>query len=87
MDDATTLWELIRPELRPHLVQVNADLEKYTHTISGVLHLKQPSAQKFLCGRAFNSRYRSETRMSTVHHMLLKQRGHAMLATARARAG
>ena len=61
INDATTLWELLRPELRPALVDVGTHLEKYTHTISFVVHLKQPSEKKFLCGRVCNDRYEVRT--------------------------
>ena len=61
VNDATTLWELLRPELRPALVRVGANLEKYTHSISFVVHLKMPTEKKFLCGRVCNSRYENRT--------------------------
>ena len=61
VNDATTLWELLRPELRPALVDVGTNLEKYTHTISFVVHLKQPTEKKFLCGRVCNNRYESRS--------------------------
>ena len=61
VNDATTLWELLRPELRPTPVDVGSHLEKFTHSISYVVHLKHPSEKKFLCGRVCNNRYESKT--------------------------
>ena len=57
IDDATTLWELLRPELRPKLVQVRSELEKFVHKISCVVHLRKPNSNKFLCGHMLNHRY------------------------------
>ena len=59
IDDATTLWQLIRPELRPPRASVKTGLEQFAHTISGVVHLRQPAANKFLCGRVLSARYES----------------------------
>ena len=61
VNDATTLWELLRPELRPTPVDVGSHLEKFTHSISYVVHWKQPSEKKFLCGRVCNNRHESRT--------------------------
>ena len=57
ISDSTTLWELLKPEFRPHLVQVNSQLEKFVHKISCVVHLRKPEAKRFLCGHVLNSRY------------------------------
>ena len=61
VNDATMLWELLRPELRPTLVVVGSRLEKFAHSFSYVVHLKHPSEKKFLCGRVCNNRYESKT--------------------------
>eukprot|EP00435_Cladocopium_sp_Y103_P064869 s704_g26.t1 len=65
VDDSTTLWELLRPELRPRLMSVSAALEQHKHTISGVVHLRKPEAQRFLCGRIFNVRYERRLRATS----------------------
>eukprot|EP00435_Cladocopium_sp_Y103_P025823 s4440_g6.t1 len=65
IDDSTTLWELLRPELRPRLIPVCETLEQHKHTISGVVHLRKPEAQRFLCGRIFNVRYERKLRASS----------------------
>eukprot|EP00435_Cladocopium_sp_Y103_P061537 s1992_g23.t1 len=65
IDDSTTLWELLRPELRPKLVKVCTDLEQHKHRISGVVHLKKPEPQRFLCGRVYNSRYENRQRATS----------------------
>ena len=57
ISDSTTLWELLKPEFRPHLVQVNSQLEKFVHKVSCVVHLRKPEAKRFLCGHVLNSRY------------------------------
>ena len=78
IDDATTLWELLRPELRPKLVQVRSELEKFVHKISCVVHLRKPNSNKFLCGHMLNHRYErreggASMECPRVHSMLLKQ--------------
>eukprot|EP00435_Cladocopium_sp_Y103_P021898 s670_g5.t1 len=65
IDDSTTLWELLRPELRPKLVNVCTDLEQHKHRVSGVVHLRKPETQRFLCGRVFNSRYESRQKATS----------------------
>ena len=57
IDDATTLWELLKPEHRPLLLHVNSELERYVHKISCVIHLRKKDAEKFLCGHVVNHRY------------------------------
>ena len=57
IDDATTLWQLLRPELRPKLVQVNDVLETFMHKRSCVVHLHKAGSSKFLCGHVLNHRY------------------------------
>ena len=57
IDDATTLWELLKPEHRPLLLHVNSELERYVHKFSCVIHLRKKGSDKFLCGHVKNSRY------------------------------
>eukprot|EP00435_Cladocopium_sp_Y103_P029872 s2092_g7.t1 len=57
IDDSTTLWELLRPELRSKLVRIDTKLECFVHAVSCVVHLKKHEGQRFLCGRVHNSRY------------------------------
>ena len=57
IDDATTLWELLKPEHRPLLLHVNSELERYVHKLSCVIHLRKKDAEKFLCGHVVNHRY------------------------------
>ena len=65
IDDSTTLWELLRPELRPQILNVCTTLEQHRHTISGVVHLRIPESQRFLCGRIFNARYERRLRATS----------------------
>ena len=60
IDDSTTLaelWNMVRPSLRPKLVDVNVELQKFVHKLSMVVHLKHEGSGKFLCGRLVSARY------------------------------
>ena len=57
IDDNTTLWELLKPELRPVLIAVPDDLHNLVHKLSGVVHLRKKDSTRLLCGRTFNERY------------------------------
>ena len=60
VDDSTTLaelWDMIRPSLRPKLVNVHPELQKFVHTFSLVVHLKREESNRFLCGRLASDRY------------------------------
>ena len=57
VDDATTLWELLKPEHRPLLLEVNPQLGKFVHRISRVIHLRKGRSERFLCGHVLNHRY------------------------------
>ena len=57
IDDATTLWQLLKPEHRPILLQVSPELGKFVHKISRVIHLRKDRSEKFLCGHVLNHRY------------------------------
>ena len=60
IDDSTTLaelWNMVRPSLRPKLVDVNVALQKFVHKLSMVVHLKHEGSGKFLCGRLASARY------------------------------
>ena len=57
IDDATTLWELLRPEHRPVLLEVSPKLGKFVHKLSRVIHLRKEGAERFLCGHVLNHRY------------------------------
>ena len=62
IDDSTTLWELLKPELRPALIAVPDDMDHLVHKISGVVHLKREDGRRLLCGRTCNERYEHRTR-------------------------
>ena len=60
VDDSTTLaelWEMVRPSLRPKMVEVDPKLQKFVHKLSMVVHLKHVDSSRFLCGRLASSRY------------------------------
>ena len=62
VDDSTTLWELLRPELRPALIAVPDNLHNMVHKLSGVVHLRKGDSRRLLCGRTFNERYEPRAR-------------------------
>ena len=62
VDDNTTLWELLKPELRPALIAVPDDMNNLVHKLSGVVHLKKGDSKRLLCGRTFNERYEHRAR-------------------------
>ena len=62
IDDNTTLWELLKPELRPALVAVPDDMDNLVHKLSGVVHLRKGESNRLLCGRTFNERYEHRAR-------------------------
>ena len=67
--DSTTLaelWELVRPSLRPKLVEINPKLMKFVHKLSMVVHLKQEESGRFLCGRLASSRYEHHASSTSV---------------------
>ena len=67
--DSTTLaelWELIRPSLRPKMVQVHPSLQKFVHKLSLVVHLKHADSSRFLCGRLASARYEKHTSGTSV---------------------
>ena len=61
IDDNTTLWELLKPELRPVLIAVPDDLHNLVRKLSGVVHLRKKDSTRLLCGRTFNERYEHRT--------------------------
>ena len=62
IDDNTTLWELLKPELRPALIAVPDDMDNLVHKLSGVVHLRKGDGRRLLCGRTFNERYEHRAR-------------------------
>ena len=62
IDDSTTLWELLKPELRPALIAVPDDMDHLVHKLSGVVHLRKADGGRLLCGRTFNDRYEHRAR-------------------------
>ena len=65
VDDNTTLWELLKPELRPALIAVPDDMNNLVHKLSGVVHLKKGDSKRLLCGRTFNERYEHRARCAS----------------------
>ena len=65
VDDNTTLWELLKPELRPALIAVPDDMNNLVHKLLGVVHLKKGDSKRLLCGRTFNERYEHRARCAS----------------------
>ena len=55
--EASLLWHLVLPDLRPGYVDVPDSILVFRNNVSGMQHLKQPGALKFLCGRREGYRY------------------------------
>lgn len=60
------LWEMVRPSLRPKLVDVDPELQKFVHKLSMVVHLKRVESSRFLCGRLASSRYEHHSSSTSV---------------------
>ena len=55
--EASLLWHLVLPDLRPGYVDVPETILVFRNNASGMQHLKLPGALKFLCGRREGYRY------------------------------
>ena len=55
--EASLLWHLVSPGLRPRSVDVPDDFLVYRNIVSGMQHLKPAGSLKFLCGRRVGDRY------------------------------
>ena len=55
--EASLLWHLVSPGLRPRSVDVPDHFLVYRNVVSGMQHLKPAGSLKFLCGRRVGERY------------------------------
>ena len=56
--DSRMLMDLVTPELRPRLLEINDDYRMWRHRESGAQHLQLHDEEKFLCGRLVTDKYR-----------------------------
>eukprot|EP00434_Breviolum_minutum_P026872 symbB.v1.2.023753.t1/scaffold2198.1/size86077/3 len=56
--DSRMLMDLVTPELRPRLLEINDDYRMWRHRESGAQHLQLHDEKKFLCGRLVTDKYR-----------------------------
>lgn len=55
--DSRMLMDLVTPELRPRLLEINDDYRMWRHRESGAQHLQLHDEEKFLCGRLVTDKY------------------------------